>query len=171
MRFDKPISFKITSGNAATSQFANVIQNSLKGVGVPVQIETLETSTLLQQLGEGQFELTTLRWVGGNQDPVFLRDLFHSGEVPTPARSSARNRGRYRNPEFDRVIDEAVNTPDRTKEKALYTQAQQIVSRDLPLLPLWYPDVIVVARRGVENIQVDPSNDFSFLRGVTVQQK
>jgi peptide/nickel transport system substrate-binding protein len=171
MRFDKPVSFKISAGNAAVSQYANVIQNSLKGVGVPVQIETFETSTLLQQLGEGQFELTTLRWVGGNQDPVFLRDLFHSGEVPTPARSSARNRSRYRNPEFDRVIDEAVNTLDRARQKALYAQAQQIVSRDLPLLPLWYPDVIAVARKGVENIQVDPSNDFSFLRGVTVQQK
>jgi peptide/nickel transport system substrate-binding protein len=171
MRFDKPISFKISAGNAAVSQFANVIQNSLKGVGVPVQIETLETSTLLQALGEGQFELTTLRWVGGNQDPVFLRDLFHSGEIPTAARSSARNRSRYRNPEFDRVIDEAVAALDRTKARALYAQAQQIVSRDLPLLPLWYPDVIVVARKGVENIQVDPSNDFSFLRSVTVQQK
>lgn len=171
MRFDKPISFKISAGNAAVSQFANVIQNSLKGVGVPVAIETFETSTLLQQLGEGQFELTTLRWVGGNQDPVFLRDLFHSGEIPTSERSSARNRSHYRNPEFDRVIEEAVNTLDRAKQKTLYTQAQQIVSRDLPLLPLWYPDVIVVARKGVENIQVDSSNDFSFLRGVTVQQK
>ena len=171
MRFDKPISFKITSGNAATSQFANVIQNSLKGVGVPVQIETLETNTLIPQLTNGQFEMTTLRWVGGNQDPVFLRDLFHSGEIPTPERSAVRNRSRYRNPEFDRVIEEAVNTIDRTKAKALYTQAQQIVSRDLPLLPLWYPDVIVVARKGVENIQVDPSNDFSFRRSVTVQQK
>ena len=64
-----------------------------------------------------------------------------------------------------------MNTLDRAKAKPLYSQAQQIVSRDLPLLPLWYPDVIVVARKGVENVQVDPSNDFSFLRGVTVQQK
>jgi peptide/nickel transport system substrate-binding protein len=170
MRFDKPISFKISAGNAAVSQYANVIQNSLKGVGVPVEIETLETNTLIPQLTNGQYEVTTLRWVGGNQDPVFLRDLFHSGQIPTTDRP-AFNRYRYRNPEFDRVMDEAVNTLDRTKQKALYAQAQQIVSRDLPLLPLWYPDIIVVARRGVENIQVDPSNDFSFLRSVSVQQK
>lgn len=170
MRFNKPISFKISAGNTAVSQYANVIQNWLKAVGVPVSIETFETSTLLQQLREGQFEMTTLRWVGGNQDPVFLRDLFHSSQVPTAERATV-NRSRYRSPEFDRVIDEAVNTLDRTKARALYVQAQQIVSRDLPLLPLWYPDIIVVSRRGVENIQVDPSNDFSFLRSVTVQQK
>jgi peptide/nickel transport system substrate-binding protein len=171
MRFAKPLSFKISSGNAATSQFAGVIQNSLKSIGVPVEIESLETNTLIPQLSNGQFDLTTLRWVGGNQDPVFLRDLFHSSEIPTPARTAARNRGRYRSQEFDHVIDEAVNTLDRDKAKALYSQTQQIISRDLPMLPLWYPDIMVVARKGVENIRVDPSNDYSFLRSVTVQKK
>ncbi|HYH86556.1 MAG TPA: ABC transporter substrate-binding protein [Pyrinomonadaceae bacterium] len=170
MRFDKPISFKITSGNSATSQYAGVIQNALKSVGIPVEIETLETNTLLPQLSNGQFEMMTLRWVGGNQDPVFLRDLFHSSEIPSAARTAARNRGRYRNAEFDRAIDEAMNTLDREKAKASYAQAQQILSRDLPMIPLWYPDVMVISRKGVGNIKVDASNDYSFLRSVTVQQ-
>lgn len=170
MRFQKPISFKISSGNAATAQFAGVIQNSLKSIGVPVEIETFETNTLIPQLSNGQYEMTTLRWVGGNQDPVFLHDLFHSSEIPTPNRAGF-NRNRYNNPDFDRIIDEAVNTLDRAKSKALYAQAQQLLSRDLPMIPLWYPDVMVVARKGVENIQVDPSNDYSFLRNVTVAQK
>lgn len=171
MRLPRPIVFKISSGNAATSQFAGVIQNSLKGVGIPVEIETLETNTLLRQLGEGQFEMTTLRWIGGNQDPVFLRDLFHSSEIPMPTRAGVRNRSRYSSPEFDRVIEQAVAEPDRARARELYAQAQQIVSRDMPMLPLWYPDVMVIARKGVENIRPDPSNDFSFLRTVTVNQR
>lgn len=168
MRFPKPIVFKISSGNAAVSQFAGVIQNSLKAVGMPVEIETLETATMIRHLNDGQYDMTTLRWIGGNQDPVFLRDLFHSSEIPLPNRSNVRNRNRYSNPEFDRVIDRAVNTVNREEARALYVQAQQIVSRDLPMLPLWYPDVMVIARKGVENIKVDPSNDYSFLRSVTL---
>jgi peptide/nickel transport system substrate-binding protein len=170
MRFQKPISFKISAGNNAVSQYAQVIQNALKSVGIPVEIETFETATLIKQLSDGQFEMTTLRWVGANQDPIFLHDLFHSGEIPTNERKSL-NRHRYRNPEFDRVIDEAMSTLDRAKAKPLYVQAQQIVSRDLPMIPLWYPDVMVVSRKGVGNINVDASNDYSFLRSVTVQQK
>ncbi len=170
MRFQKPISFKISAGNAAVSQYAGVIQNSLKSIGVPVEIETLETATLIQQLREGQYDMGTLRWVGGNQDPVFLHDIFYSGEIPAPQRKYGQNRNRYRSADFDRVIDEAVSTLDRAKAKTLYAQAQQIVSRDLPMLPLWYPDIVVVARKGVENIQVDPSNDYSFLHNVTVQK-
>ncbi|HST50877.1 MAG TPA: ABC transporter substrate-binding protein [Pyrinomonadaceae bacterium] len=171
MRFQKPISFKISAGNAAVSQYAGVIQNSLKSIGVPVEIETLETATLIQQLRDGQYDIGTLRWVGGNQDPVFLHDIFYSGEIPTVERKYGQNRNRYRSEEFDRVIEEAVGTLDRSKAKALYAQAQQVVSRDLPMLPLWYPNIMVVARTGVENVQVDQSNDYSFLRGVTVQKK
>jgi peptide/nickel transport system substrate-binding protein len=171
MRFDRPIVFKITSGNAATSQFAGVIQNSLKSVGVPVEIETLETNTLLPQLNNGQFQMTTLRWIGGNQDPVFLRDLFHSSEIPMPVRANVRNRSRYRNAELDRILDEAINSTDRERSRGLYVRAQQIISSEVPMLPLWYPDVMVIARRSVGNIKVDPSNDFSFLRSVTVGNK
>ncbi|MGB8509128.1 MAG: ABC transporter substrate-binding protein [Pyrinomonadaceae bacterium] len=172
MRFgNKPLVFKISAGNSAVSQYAGVIQNSLKSIGVPVQIESLETNTLLPQLNLGQFQMTTLRWIGGNQDPSFLRDLFHSNEIPTPARNNTRNRGRYRNSELDRILDEAVNTTDREKARALYVQAQGIISRDVPLLPLWYPDVVAISRRNVGNIKIDASNDFSFLRNVTVESK
>jgi peptide/nickel transport system substrate-binding protein len=171
MRFDKPIVFKITSGNAATSQYAGVFQNALKSVGVPVEIETLETNTLLPQLNNGQFQMTTLRWIGGNQDPIFLRDLFHSSEIPTPARGNVRNRSRYRNPELDRILDEAVATTDRAKARELYVRAWQIISNDVPMLPLWYPDVMVIAKKAVGNIKVDPSNDHSFFRSLTIESK
>ncbi len=171
MRFDRPIVFKITSGNAATSQFAGVIQNSLKSVGVPVEIETLESNTLIPQLNNGQFQMTTLRWIGGNQDPVFLRDLFHSSQIPTAERANIRNRSRYRNAELDRILDEALAATDRTKARELYVRAQDIISREVPMLPLWYPDVMVIARKSVGNIKVDASNDYSFLRSVTVDNK
>jgi len=168
MRFERPLAFKIPSGNAATAQFVGVIQNSLKAVGVPASIETLETSTLIPQLSQGQFEMTTLRWVGGNQDPVFLFDLFHSGEIPTPGRANVRNRSRYRNPQLDQILSEALSTLDRARAGELYARAQQIVSRDLPMLPLWYPDIMVIARRDVENIALDPGGDFSFLKNVRI---
>lgn len=171
MRLERPISFKISSGNAATAQFAGVIQNQLKEVGIPVSIETLETNTLIPQLTNGQFEMTTLRWVGGNQDPGFLFDLFHSGEIPEPKRTTVRNRSRYSNPELDRILEEAVTTLDRSRAQALFVQAQQIVSRDVPMLPLWYPDIMVIARSGVENIKVDPTGDMSFLKNVTYTRK
>ncbi|HYO91144.1 MAG TPA: ABC transporter substrate-binding protein, partial [Pyrinomonadaceae bacterium] len=170
MRFPSPIVFKISSGSIATRQYATVMQNSLKEIGLPVEIETLEFNSLLEQLRRGQFQMTTSRWVGGNQDPMFLRDLFASSEIPTQERAG-RNRSRYGNPELDKILEEAVNTTDKQKATTLYKQAQEIISRDLPMLPLWYPANMVIARKTVGNIKLDGSGDWGFVRSLTVAGK
>lgn len=166
MRLPKPINFKISSASVATRQYVDVIRDYLKRVGIPAEIDTVETNTLLAQLRLGEFQMTTSRWIGGNQDPIFLKDLFYSTEIPTQDRAG-RNRSRYKNQELDRVLDEAVNTPEREKALGLYRQAQEIISRDLPMLPLWYPANMVVASRSVGNIKVDGSGDWSFVRNLT----
>ena len=166
-RATKPIVMKISATNAIARQSAGVIQNALKDVGLAVTIETLEDNTLREQLVNGQYGLTIGRWVGGNQDPIFLRDLFTflMGEG-----NYRFNRSRYRNPEVDKLLGEAVSTADRAKATALYRQAQEIISRDMPTLPLWYPNNIAIAQKSVGNLQVDPSADWKFMRSVTWQQ-
>ena len=106
-------------------------------------------------------------WVGGNQDPIFLRDLFSSTKIPGPIVGCC-NRSRYLNPEVDRILEEAVNATDREQAKTLYAQAQDTVSKELPLLPLWYPANIVVANKRIGNIKISGSGDWSFLKDVTV---
>jgi peptide/nickel transport system substrate-binding protein len=162
MRFSKPIVFKIASGSAATSQYAVVIQDYLKQVGIPVEIETLEFQLLLAQMRNGQYQMTTSRWIGGNQDPVFLKDLFMT--------KANFNRTNYSNPQLDPILQEAVDTPDRDKARDLYTQAQQIISRDVPMLPLWYPANMVISQKRVGNIKVDGSGDWGFVKSLTVEK-
>jgi peptide/nickel transport system substrate-binding protein len=163
----EPIKFKIAAGNNAVKQYSEVIQNSLKEAGINVEVETLENNTLLEQLKLGQFQMNTSIWVGGNQDPIFLKDLFATGESPEK-KSGGRNRSRYANAEFDKIVEEAVNTVDKAKAKVLYTKAQAIVSDELPLIPLWYPSNMVVASKRLGNISINASGDWSFLKSVTV---
>lgn len=166
----EPVKFKYVAGNAAVNQYSQIIQNSLKEVGFNVELETLELQTLLESLNNGQFQMNTAIWIGGNQDPIFYRDLFASSEFPDKVKKpSGRNRGRYSNPEFDKIIEEAVNTVDREKAKQLYFKAQEIISRDLPLLPLWYPSSVVIASRRIGNIKINPSGDWSFVKDLTVE--
>ena len=162
------IKFKFSAGNAATSQYAQVVQDYLSKVGINVEIETVDSNTLLTQLAQGQFQMTTARWIGGNQDPIFLRDLFASTDFPE-RKQGGRNRSRYSNAEFDRIIEEAVNSRDRSAQKSLYAQAQIIVSKDLPLLPLWYSSNTVVSRKRIGNVKINASGDWSFVKDLTLQ--
>ena len=141
----------------------------MKEVGINVEIETLENNTLLEQLKQGQFQMTTSQWVGGNQDPIFLRDLFETNESPDK-KPGGRNRSRYSNAEFDKIVNEAFNTVDKTKAKELYVKAQEIISNELPYITLWYPSNMVVASKKIGNIKINPSGDWNFVKDLTLNQ-
>ena len=166
VRFDKPIVYKVSGSSIAGRQYAGVIQNYLKEVGIPVEIQTPEQNTLFDELRRGNFQIAYTQWVGGNQDPIFYKDLFATSEIPTQTRPS-RNRSRYSNPELDKLLDEAVNTFDRQRGRELYVKIQDIVSRDVPIFPLWYQSNIVIARKNVQNIQVNASGDWGFVRNLS----
>lgn len=167
MRFPKPVIFKISGSSVAARNYAGVIQDYLKAVGIEVKIETAELNTLFDELRRGNFQIFYGQWVGGNQDPIFYKDLFATSEIPTETRAS-RNRSRYSNKELDALLEEAANT-DREKGTVLYAKIQEIVSRDVPVLPLWYQANMVIAKKTVKNIQVDASGDWGFVRNLTVE--
>ena len=166
MRFDKPLVYKLSGSSISGRQYAGVIQNYLKQVGIPVEIQTTEQNTLFDELRRGNFQIAYTQWVGGNQDPIFYKDLFATSEIPTQTRAS-RNRSRYSNKDLDPLLDEAVNTFDRQKGLELYTKIQDIVSNEVPVFPLWYQSNIVIAKKDVGNIHVDASGDWSFVKNVT----
>ena len=102
MRFPKPVIFKISGSSVAARNYSGVIYDYLKAVGIPVTIETAELNTLFDELRRGNFQIFYGQWVGGNQDPIFYKDLFATSEIPTETRAS-RNRSRYSNKELDAV--------------------------------------------------------------------
>lgn len=168
MRFPKPVVFKISGSSVAARNYAGVIYDYLKAVGVPVTIETAELNTLFDELRRGNFQIFYGQWVGGNQDPIFYKDLFATSEIPTETRAS-RNRSRYSNKELDALLEEAANTWDHERGKILYAKIQDIVSRDVPVYPLWYQANMVIAKKNVKNVQVDASGDWGFVRNVSVE--
>lgn len=164
---NEPIVFKYGAGNAAVNQYSQVIQSALTGIGLNVQIEQLEVNTIRQQLAQGQFQMYTGIWIGGNQDPIFLRDLFSSTKIPGGTVFCC-NRSRYSNAEVDKLVEDAINEIDKNNARELYRKTWDIVSNDLPLLPLWYPANMVVSNKRIGNIKISPSGEWSFVKDITV---
>jgi peptide/nickel transport system substrate-binding protein len=168
----EPLKFKISAGSVAFSQYSMVIQNALKELGLNVDIETTEPNVLRQQVSRGQFQMNTGVWVGGNQDPIFLNDLFNTKKIPSEeAKVTCCNRSRYSNAEVDKLLEQALAATDRTQSKDLYLKAQEIISSEVPMFPLWYPANMVIANRRIGNIKISPSGDWGFVRNLTVENK
>ena len=56
--------------------------------------------------------------------------MFHS--------KSNANTSRYKNPEVDALLDRARETFDQDDRKKLYFKAQELMTQDLPFIPLFF---------------------------------
>ena len=162
------IRFTITMKSSTDSLarlLGEVLQDEWKRIGVQLELRPLEFATFFADITKGNFQLYTLRWVGANNDPDFFEYAFGSHKIP-PA---GANRGRYRNPKLDALVDQARVEPDREKRRAIYSQVQQIISTDLPYLPLWIQDNISVHNRRIGSILLGPGGDYDFVAGSTAK--
>ena len=62
------------------------------------------------------------------------------------------NDGDYSNKQFDRLIQEAASTAD-AKRYDLITQAQSILLKDLPAIPLWYQNATAVTSKSLKGFE------------------
>jgi peptide/nickel transport system substrate-binding protein len=115
---------------------------------------------------KGSFQLYSLRWIGGNEDPDIFYYAFHSSSFPP----KHANRSYYVNPEMDRLIEAGRNTVDQEKRRLIYAQVQQILARDLPYINLWYFDNVVVHSRRVRNLRPNPPGNYDYLATLELAQ-
>jgi peptide/nickel transport system substrate-binding protein len=136
-----------------------VLQEQWHRVGVGLELRPLELGTLLSDAARGNFQITYSRWVGANNDPDVFEFVFSSKRFPP----DGANRGHYRNPRVDALVDQIRTEMDREKRKALCSEVQKILAVDLPYLPLWFTDVVSVHRRSLGDLQLSPTGDYDFL--------
>jgi peptide/nickel transport system substrate-binding protein len=136
-----------------------VLQEQWRRVGVDLELRPLELATLLSDAARGNFQLTYSRWVGANNDPDVFEFVFSSKRFPP----DGANRGHYRNPRIDALVDQIRIDMDREKRKALCSEVQKILADDLPYLPLWFTDVVSVHRRSLDDLKLSPTGDYDFL--------
>jgi peptide/nickel transport system substrate-binding protein len=132
----------------------------LRDVGIALDIRTFEFTTFFADVTRGAFQLYSLRWIGGNEDPDIFEYVFHSDRIPP----RGANRSYYSNPEVDRLIDAARQESDQAKRKVFYDDIQRILARDLPYINLWYLDNVLVHSPRVRNLSMNPSGNYDFLR-------
>jgi peptide/nickel transport system substrate-binding protein len=101
-----------------------------------------------------------LRWIGSNEDP----DIFHYSYSTETFPPRGANRGHYANPRVDALLKAASTATDDDSRRNDYVQIQQILAIDLPTIPLWYPDNIVIHNARLTHLTLDPGGSFDFLR-------
>jgi oligopeptide transport system substrate-binding protein len=76
----------------------------------------------------------------------FIQPIYYTG--------ASSNDGEYSNPELDKKVDEAAAANSIDESNKLLNDAQAILFKDLPHIPLWYSNVSGGSSDQVSNVQI-----------------
>ena len=167
--YDKNSPLKIiykTSNNPFRIRLATVIQHQLKQVGIELEIQSYDWGTFYGDIKSGHFQMYSLSWVGLKLPDIF-RYVFHSDSVPP----EGANRGRYSDQQIDRLIEMAEAEPDQSKQADYYREIQELLLDQLPYVPLWYEDNVLVQRKNLEGYELATDGNYDGLLKVMKNAK
>jgi len=162
------VRFALTYKTSTTEEFvlqAQIIQRMLSEIGVGVEIRSMEFATFYNDVKQGNFQIFSLNRFGAI-DPHIYSLILHSDNVPP----QGQNRGYYRNPEFDRLIDRAAGLTDPEARRPLYLQAQEIFRDDLPYISLYTRKTVAVMPSILEGYVNYPTGELFSLKDVSWQR-
>lgn len=134
------LSLLTVRGDDVKQDAARLIARQLEQVGVQVRPESAAMADLLNDhLYPRRYELVLLALSPG-PSPSFLRAFYHSG-----GGQSAGNRFGYASQAVDDLIDALPPMDEQESARGPVWEIQRLVARDVPHVPLFYPDVVDVA--------------------------
>jgi peptide/nickel transport system substrate-binding protein len=126
---------------------ATFMQADLAKVGIEVQLNGLARAGYFDAVRSGQHN--SQNWWDTQTDPdgVF-RTLFHSSNA-----DGGTNRNRYKNPEMDKLIDDAAGSADPATRIELYKQIQKLAADDAIMVYFNDPYLLYGSISTLQNVQ------------------
>jgi len=151
------------------AKLGEAVQGYLAKVGVTVKISQYEWGAYLARFRHDPWEGFAISgWTGDNGDPDnFLGDLFEWG--PDPNKPRTNDTSRYRNPEYEKLIQEGRETADQAKRAQIYEKANQVLHDDAPWIFINYTNQVRASRATVKGFQLNPLQMFFHMEKVSLQ--
>ncbi len=137
---------------------AEVIQASFEQIGVKVKIESPEWATYLEDLKNGtKDDLFIIGWTGDNGDPDnFFYPLLDKDSI------GGNNYSQYDSKEFHDLVVKAQQETDQAERSKLYEQAQVVVKKDAPWVPLVHSTPLLAAKAELKGYVPSPTGSEAY---------
>ena len=128
--FPATIEYRYNAGSEAHKQIAEYLQQSWSALGLTVELSSQEWKSFVTDTRDGKYQIARFGNIGSSVDteteflPLFTCD-------------STDNRGKYCNPEFDRLLAEARPLRDRVARNAKLREAEAVMIEDAPVIPIY----------------------------------
>ena len=138
-------SMLVPSSSKPRAQFAVLLQEAFRQVGVRTTVDLLEYTTVGARLDKKDFETTLGVWQT-DPSPGGIRQTW--GTEGSRAQDGS-NMGSYENRTFDALVDSALMQTDAAKEREYFRRAFQIILDDAPAMFLYEPRIMAGAHKRI----------------------
>ena len=150
----QPFAFELMTnqGNDERKKVAEIVQASLKELGVWVDIRVIEWASFLKEyIKKRRFEAIILGW-GIGQDPDQY-EIWHSSKTGP----DELNHISYANPEADRLLEQGRVSCVQAERTRYYHRLQEVLAEDQPIVFLYFRDALPVVSSRVKGIVPSPN--------------
>jgi len=141
----------VAQGGDEGRKVAEIIQASLKDIGIQVELRVIEWAALLKEyIKKRNFEAVILAW-GITPDPDQY-DIWHSSKTSP----DELNRIGYANPEVDELLEKGRSTCVEADRKQYYDRLQEVLADDQPIVFLYFRDGLPVVSSRIRGIVPAP---------------
>jgi glutathione transport system substrate-binding protein len=152
--------------NNSTSQKAiQFVQQQLAQVGVKAQVQALEAGERVARVESAQdpakapVRMYYIGWSASTGESDWaISPLLASASFPPKMLNTAY----YKNDQVDSDLSQALQTTDRAKKTALYTDAQKRIWADAPWIPLVQEMIVYARNKRLHGAYVMPDGSFNF---------
>ena len=134
------------------ADIASFVAKQMEEVGIPVQVEVIQKSLLLEQTAKSQALFFRGSWIADYPDAENYMAMFYSKNPAPP------NYTRYSNPDFDRLYELALLETNDSLRYDLYRKMDQVVINDAPVIPVWYDMAIHFVQPNIIGFRANPLN-------------
>ncbi|HKC37344.1 MAG TPA: ABC transporter substrate-binding protein [Chitinophagaceae bacterium] len=131
-------------------EIGSYLAKQFEDAGIPVTVEVVLRSFLFELTSNSKAPFFRGSWIADYADAFNYLSCFYSKNPAPP------NYTRYKNPEFDKLIEKAVAEPNDSLRYILYRKADQLLINDAPIIPLWYDRVIRLVQPNISGFE--PNN-------------
>lgn len=140
---------RVTVYTAGSGMSDLLLEVLTKDLGIKAEVRELDWNAYLAGLSRREYQAYVLSWVADYPDPQnFLEILFHT--------SSSENYGGYSNRQVDSLLDKAAVEQDRDTRMKDYSQAEQDIMSDVPVIPLYFDTNYVLTKPYVKGVCSTP---------------
>lgn len=120
----------MTNDTGYHKSVAEYLQQAWAELGLSCTIDIQEWKTVTADRRQGNYDVARNGWVFDYDDPSNMLELFES--------TNGNNDGKYNNPEYDKLVDQARVAKTKEEHYDLLHQAEQLMLKDSACAPVAY---------------------------------